>query len=573
MDRQEGTERGDPVLPPSGDDAVAEAPELLQPAGPTDADEGLARDASAGAPVVPGSRSDSAPMLFDQEKPVLRPEGMPPLALGLALDGAVPFELVFAGGEGGLLQTGAVDVGEDEAGAVDVGEDEAGQREGGAVLGSDTTGGASGNVTASGVGEAPGAGTAPSSEILRGAAFTTARPVALDGWTGSGGEDVALDEGGVAASVATTSAPATEVPAPRRGLAGRVRHALRRGATSAPLAPEPAEGGGGEQEAASRAPSPEGSAPEEPRPEDLPLVGAPSPVAPAAGLPGGGSLARPERARAAQGSPASELGRRVATGVAFGVVAIAAFLGGPVSSLALVMVVIVLALAEAYAVLRRSGYRPATLVGLAVTLVMIPAAYHFGTAALPVAWVVALAASFTWFLGDGRRQRATANLAVTILAFGWVGVFGAYAAALLDPTTFPHRHGVADLSGVVLLTIGYDVGAYLVGRQVGRHALLRSVSPNKTVEGLVGGVLGAIVAAVVLAHVHPWTLLHAVVVAVVVMVVAPLGDLAESLLKRDLQVKDMGTLLPGHGGVLDRIDAILFVLPVAYYVLEILHVH
>jgi len=424
VDRQEGTERGDPALAPSSEDGMAEAPGSPRRPELTDADGGMPEDLPSGDPLSPAAPPDGISSLFDQEQPLLRPDGMPRLDLGLGPDGAVPLDLVLGGGEAG---------------------------------------------------SSPGRGPA-------------------DGeWAAAEGEPTAAE------------APA---PASREG---------------------PGVGEAGREGAAA--------------------------------------------ARDGRAGPASELGRRIATGLAFGIVAIAAFLGGPLSSLALIMVVIVLALAEAYAVLRRSGYRPATLVGLAVTLVMIPAVYRFGTAALPVAWAVALVASFAWFLENGHRQRATANLAVTILAFGWVGVFGAYAAALVDPTTFPHRHGVADFAGVVLLTIGYDVGAYLVGRQVGRHPLLSSVSPNKTVEGLVGGVLGAIVAAVVLAHLHPWTLPHAVVVAVVVMVVAPLGDLAESLLKRDLRVKDMGTLLPGHGGVLDRIDAILFVLPVAYYVLEIVHVH
>ena len=104
---------------------------------------------------------------------------------------------------------------------------------------------------------------------------------------------------------------------------------------------------------------------------------------------------------------------------------------------------------------------------------------------------------------------------------------------------------------------------------MGRTPLLPRISPNKTVEGLVGGgitaiVLGAMVGAVL----HPWAdfgIGAGIVLGILVAITAPLGDLVESMIKRDLGVKDLGSFLPGHGGFLDRFDAILFVLPVAFY--------
>jgi len=99
------------------------------------------------------------------------------------------------------------------------------------------------------------------------------------------------------------------------------------------------------------------------------------------------------------------------------------------------------------------------------------------------------------------------------------------------------------------------------------------VSPNKTWEGLIGGCAIAIAAsAAVTSRIHPWHLSTAVWLGLIVAVVAPCGDLVESMIKRDLGVKDMGTLLPGHGGVFDRIDALLFVLPAAYYFVRLAHV-
>jgi phosphatidate cytidylyltransferase len=119
----------------------------------------------------------------------------------------------------------------------------------------------------------------------------------------------------------------------------------------------------------------------------------------------------------------------------------------------------------------------------------------------------------------------------------------------------------------VIVIASNDIGAYFVGRSFGRTSLAPVVSPSKTVEGLVGGlVLGAVVAAV-LAVFPPWAdigIARALVVAGVVGVLAPIGDLAESMVKRAVGVKDMGSVLPGHGGMLDRIDGFLFAVPAIY---------
>jgi phosphatidate cytidylyltransferase len=98
------------------------------------------------------------------------------------------------------------------------------------------------------------------------------------------------------------------------------------------------------------------------------------------------------------------------------------------------------------------------------------------------------------------------------------------------------------------------------------------VSPYKTWEGFIGGALAAIVVAVVVVHfIHPWTIGKALVLGVVVAVVAPLGDLSQSMIKRQLGLKDMGRLMPGHGGLLDRVDGLLFVLPATYFVVKAMH--
>ena len=128
--------------------------------------------------------------------------------------------------------------------------------------------------------------------------------------------------------------------------------------------------------------------------------------------------------------------------------------------------------------------------------------------------------------------------------------------------------GIGMLTGAIIATVAYDVGAYFVGRQFGKTPLSPS-SPNKTMEGLVGGAAAAVVVSVIvlgIVGVFPWDTGSALILGLAVAIVAPVGDLCESMLKRDLGLKDMGSILPGHGGLLDRFDALLFVLPVTYYV-------
>ena len=108
---------------------------------------------------------------------------------------------------------------------------------------------------------------------------------------------------------------------------------------------------------------------------------------------------------------------------------------------------------------------------------------------------------------------------------------------------------------------------------MGSHQLAPRISPNKTWEGLIGSAVVTVVAStVVVGSIHPWDPATAALLGLVVAVVAPIGDLCESLLKRDLNLKDMGTLLPGHGGVLDRLDAMIFVVPATYYLVRALNI-
>ncbi len=262
-------------------------------------------------------------------------------------------------------------------------------------------------------------------------------------------------------------------------------------------------------------------------------------------------------------------GVRIATGIAVAIITLVLFALGTVPALILCIVLVTFAAGECFGVLRRAGYHPATLLGLVGTVALMIAAYTKGASAIPLVLVLIVVFTFLWYLLGVERGAPVAGAAATLLTVGWISLLGSFAALLLAPSNFPDRHGIAFLLGAVIATVANDVGGLVVGGWIGRHPLAPSISPNKTWEGWLGGlVLSVVVSGALVGAIHPWTPGKAVVLGVMVAVIAPIGDLAESLLKRDLHIKDMGTLLPGHGGVLDRVDALLFVLPATYYLVR-----
>lgn len=261
-----------------------------------------------------------------------------------------------------------------------------------------------------------------------------------------------------------------------------------------------------------------------------------------------------------------------ATGLAFGAVAVACFLLGAPTTLALVALVLTLAAGEVLATLRRAGRKPFAPLALAAVPAFALAAYGAGAASVSWVLIALILLGVLWLLATGGRVSPVRDLSATVFVAVWLGIPGAFAGLLLSPALFPHRHGVAACFAVVATVVAHDVGSYVVGSRLGRHKLAPRVSPGKTWEGWAGGtVLAAAVAVGGLSHLHPLGLGAGAVLAVIVAVLAPLGDLAESLVKRDLAVKDMGRLLPEHGGVFDRVDAMLFVLPAAYAYFRLAH--
>ena len=221
--------------------------------------------------------------------------------------------------------------------------------------------------------------------------------------------------------------------------------------------------------------------------------------------------------------------------------------------------IMVVAVGEFYATLRRHGFVPLALFGLIGALGSVVAAHLGGPGPMLVVFLATIVA-VTLFFSVLPRRRPVDNAATTILGAAWVAPLALAATIRRAPD------GVALILLVVLLTAFFDIGSYFAGRAIGRHPLAPILSPKKTWEGFVGGIVTAVAVAALLSTVDYFIvdLRQALILTAIVVVLAPLGDAAESMIKRSLGVKDMGSVLPGHGGMLDRIDAFLFVVPFAY---------
>jgi phosphatidate cytidylyltransferase len=269
--------------------------------------------------------------------------------------------------------------------------------------------------------------------------------------------------------------------------------------------------------------------------------------------------AQPPRERSRGRS--SELLGRIAVAIPAALVAIIFVdLGGTAFAL-LMALVAVLCLHELYRMLER--WHPAANVGYAAAVAMVAAA-RFGSdrTVLEIA-MIALPVTFLAVVASGRTRLATVSIAGTLLGIYWVAFAFAHAELL---RRLPHGDGI--LIDIMIGTFLADTGAYFGGRLFGHRPLAPEISPNKTVEGLLLGMLTAILAVFLAGRFQQtWlTSSQALLLGLAVAVLGPLGDLFESLVKRDAGTKDAGTLFGAHGGALDRLDAVMFTVVAGYYV-------
>ncbi len=281
--------------------------------------------------------------------------------------------------------------------------------------------------------------------------------------------------------------------------------------------------------------------------------------------------------RAVPASSGRDMPIAIAVGLLLAAVFIGALLWRPVAVLAVIVAVVGLGAVEFYDKVAEKGYRPAVVPGILACIGAPLAAYWLGPVTLPLVIAFAFMATAGGFIGARSIEAGPLpNASVTMLGVIWIGLLGSFAALILQFSTGPGSppFGTDTLFLLALGVVANDIGAFFVGSAAGRTPLREWISPSKTVEGLIGGTLFTIVVLVVVGITEvsdTWTnTSHLLILALVISVFAPMGDLVESMFKRNLDIKDFGSIVKGHGGVLDRFDGFLFTLPIVYYVTLVL---
>ncbi len=216
--------------------------------------------------------------------------------------------------------------------------------------------------------------------------------------------------------------------------------------------------------------------------------------------------------------------------------------------------------------LYRAGreFRPLALAGFGGLAACLLGIQLGGIAWMAAGALLTLPLAFVFVLFAETRQRATVALAFTLLGVVWIGMGLGHAILIRD---IPD-HGRLAIFTVLIAVFAADSAAYLVGRLVGRHKLAPALSPGKSWEGFLAGLAAGVFATWVALYetgfADGW---RSLLLGLAIVVAAAIGDLMQSLVKRDVGIKDSGTLLAGHGGVWDRVDSLLVALPTAYYVL------
>lgn len=255
---------------------------------------------------------------------------------------------------------------------------------------------------------------------------------------------------------------------------------------------------------------------------------------------------------------------RMLTGFIMGTIVMLCIMYGDISLLLMLVVLLGFGSREYVKILNHKGFYPSLKVIYLTEIILATVVYFKRFDLVAITLTICAMCSFMWVLFRG-KQPYIANVATTLLGMVYCGWFPLHLIFLRDLSCPKYDSGlgfVVLMFTAILLT---DVGCYYVGTKLGKHKLAPVISPNKTIEGSIGGMFFAILGAVVVGLFIdlPWYM--ATIAGVICTVFAQIGDLCESMLKRDAGVKDSGSSLPGHGGFLDRTDSFILTIPIMYY--------
>lgn len=261
---------------------------------------------------------------------------------------------------------------------------------------------------------------------------------------------------------------------------------------------------------------------------------------------------------------------KMLTGLVFGTIAMGCMMLGGWYLFVMLLSIILLASKEYVQILEHKGFYPSLKIIVASEIILALIMFLNKPEYVAYALFVCSLASFLWVLFRG-RQPYIANVATTILGFVYCGYFPFHLLLLRDMSSNVYNDGFGFIVIMFTAILSTDVGCYYAGTKLGKHKLAPVISPKKTIEGSIGGIVCAIIGAMIIGavinygfHIDlPWYI--AFFAGLICTVFAQIGDLCESLIKRDAGVKDSGHSLPGHGGFLDRTDSFILTIPIMYY--------
>lgn len=267
---------------------------------------------------------------------------------------------------------------------------------------------------------------------------------------------------------------------------------------------------------------------------------------------------------------------RILTGSIIGLIALWCLLYGGIALLALISIFVYIGSKEYVQILENKGFYPSLKVMFFSDIIFALLAYFNRFDLVAIAFTVCSISAFIYVLFRG-RQPYIANVSTTILGFVYGGWFPLHLL-LIRGLNAENYQGflklniqndglgyVVFLFTTILLT---DTGCYYFGKKFGKHKLAPVISPNKTIEGSIGGTICAIIGALIIGYFIHLGIYHSLILGFLCTIFAQIGDLSESLIKRDAGVKDSGNILPGHGGFLDRTDSYVLTIPVMFYYLK-----
>jgi phosphatidate cytidylyltransferase len=269
----------------------------------------------------------------------------------------------------------------------------------------------------------------------------------------------------------------------------------------------------------------------------------------------------------------SGLGRRITTALIMMVISFSLILWGILPFTILILFLGIFGITEFYNLAEKKGIRPSRITGYVAVIFLIVFANWGNEEYISTLLTGLIMISMLAFIGrKGFHVSSFFDVGVTVLGFLYVGWFFSYLILLRKMEgppffflNYPMERGAGLIFLLVFATHLTDVGAFFVGKYFGKHKIAPHISPKKTVEGAVGGILGALAGAFLIGSILKMSATDLLAIGLICGIFAQLGDLWASILKRDVKVKDSGSLFSGHGGVLDRFDSLLFTSPLLYF--------